>query len=125
MWGLEKIADAFDKMHAEVQRDLDDALLVKNAQWYGKTFGTDSFLNWENAISAGITWSLATFIMGGRCQSGTRTSIAKFRRFLGGFGGGGIGSGSQGRNLRKNGLGYPRPGRRGTVAGQGLWVPRA
>jgi hypothetical protein len=64
MWGLEKIADAFDKMHAEVQHDLDDVILVKNAQWYGKTFGPDSFWNWENAISAGITWSLATYIMG-------------------------------------------------------------
>ena len=64
MWGLEKLADAFDKMHAEVQRDLDDALLAKPAQWYGKTFGPDSFFTWESAISAGITWSLATFVLG-------------------------------------------------------------
>jgi hypothetical protein len=70
-------------------------------------------------------WFLATFIMGGGWQSGTRPSTGKFCRFLGGFGGGGVGSGSQGRNLRRNGLGYARPGRRGAVAGQGSSVPRA
>src|SRR5271157_2143202 len=30
-------------------------------------------------------WFLAKFIMGGRCQSGTRPSSGKFCRFLGGF----------------------------------------
>jgi len=70
-------------------------------------------------------WFPAAFIMEGRCQSGMRPSTGKFCRFLGGFGGGGVGSSGQGRSLRKNGLGAPPPGRRGTVAGEGSSVPRA
>ncbi len=69
-------------------------------------------------------WFLAIFILGVRCQSGRRPATGKFCRFVGPFGGG-VGSGSQGRNLRKNGLGYPRPGRRATIAGQCSSVPRA
>lgn len=64
MFKLEKIADAFDKMHAEVQRDLDDVLLVKGGQTAGKAFGPDSVLTWSMAISAGIAWSLSTFTLG-------------------------------------------------------------
>jgi hypothetical protein len=64
MWGLEKIADAFDKIHAEVQHDLDGALLVKGGQWAGEQFGPDSVYTWGTAIAAGTAWSLATFVLG-------------------------------------------------------------
>src|SRR5688572_21399342 len=63
MWGLEKIADAFDKMHADVQRDLDRALLVEGGQWAGQTFGPDSMFTFQTAIAAGVAYSIATFTL--------------------------------------------------------------
>jgi hypothetical protein len=64
MLGLERIADAFDHMHADVQRDFDNALLVDAGKWAGRTFGPDSIGTYVTAIPAGIAWSLGTFIMG-------------------------------------------------------------
>ena len=64
MFGLEKIADGFDKMHAEVQRDFDKVVLVDGGRQVGETFGPDSIFTYQAAIGAGITWSLGTFVMG-------------------------------------------------------------
>jgi hypothetical protein len=63
MLGLEKIADAFDKMHAQVQRDLDRWLLVDGGKWAGDTFGPDSYYTFQTAMAAGLAYSLATFTL--------------------------------------------------------------
>jgi hypothetical protein len=67
MWGLEKIADAFDKMHADVQRDLDRSLLIGGGQWAGETFDQNSALGtvgtWGTAIAAGLAYSISTFTL--------------------------------------------------------------
>ena len=64
MFGLEKTADAFDKMHADVQGSLDKALLVDLGQKAGETFGPDSILTTMTALPVGIIYSLSTFVMG-------------------------------------------------------------
>ncbi len=62
MFGLEKWADAFDKMHAQVQRDL-DGLVGDLGQRSGATFGADSGWNTFFAIPVGIAYALGTFTL--------------------------------------------------------------
>ena len=62
MFGLETIADSFDRMHAEAQKTVDDGV-TSAGQWSGDTFGPDSGWNWVFAIPTGIAYSIATFTM--------------------------------------------------------------
>ena len=62
MFGLETIADSFDRMHAEAQKTVDDGV-ASAGQWSGDTFGPDSGWNWVFAIPTGIAYSIATFTM--------------------------------------------------------------
>jgi hypothetical protein len=60
---LEKVADGFDKIHAEAQADVEDFFLVKGGQWAGETFGADSIGTYTTAIGASIAYSLTTFTL--------------------------------------------------------------
>ncbi|MDT8855976.1 hypothetical protein RNZ50_13335 [Paracoccaceae bacterium Fryx2] len=85
MFGLERIAEGFDRIHADVQRDVDRFFLEDSARKMGEQFGPDSFMTWQAAISSGITWSLITFTLGSgkslvdvlRLGEGTKTGTAK------------------------------------------------
>jgi len=63
MFGLESIADSFDRMYESVQKDWDNVMLRDPGRFAGKTFGPDSWINYFFAIPAGIAWSLGTFTM--------------------------------------------------------------
>jgi len=49
MFGFERWAKAFDEMHADVQRDLDNSV-AKLGRLSGDVFGADSAANWFFAV---------------------------------------------------------------------------
>jgi hypothetical protein len=63
MFGLEKLAASFDRMHAEVQRDFDKLMLEDHAKWSGGKYGPDSWETYYFAISQSVGWALGTFTM--------------------------------------------------------------
>ena len=63
MFGLEKIADAFDRIHADVQRDFDNLMLERGGRWAGDNLGPDSGWTYALAVPVGIGWSLGTFTL--------------------------------------------------------------
>lgn len=63
MFGLEKIADAFDRIHADVQRDFDNLMLERGGRWAGDNLGPDNGWTYALAVPVGIGWSLGTFTL--------------------------------------------------------------
>ncbi|HUA62655.1 MAG TPA: hypothetical protein VML19_28120 [Verrucomicrobiae bacterium] len=61
MFGLEKVADEFDKIYESSQKDMTDLLLVRTGRWSGETFGPDSWFGGFLGIFPAIAWSLYSF----------------------------------------------------------------
>lgn len=63
MFGLEKVADAFDRMHEEVQRDFENKVLRDWGRDAGEAWGAESWKTYGTAIGAGLLYSLGTFTL--------------------------------------------------------------
>jgi hypothetical protein len=89
MFGLEKIADDFDKIYESSQRDATDALLVRPGRWSGQTFGPDSYFGGFLGIFPAALWSIYSFAafsgkslmdllrLGEGVKSGTLSGVAQ------------------------------------------------
>ncbi|WP_174279783.1 hypothetical protein [Sphingomonas bacterium] len=63
MFGLEQYADAFDRMHAEVQGDFDKLMLKDAAEGAGRRWGGDSGWTYATGLLIGTAWALGTFVL--------------------------------------------------------------
>src|SRR5579862_4217786 len=64
MFGLEKVADEFDKIYESSQRAATDTLLARPGRWSGDTFGPDSTVGFFMGILPAALWTVYTFAAG-------------------------------------------------------------
>lgn len=61
MFGLEHIADEFDKIYESSQKAATDALLVRPGRWSGETFGPDSLFGAYLGLFPAEAWAVYSF----------------------------------------------------------------